>query len=220
MTVLLSRPQENTTRKKEKPFGPPTHLHKASTRPHHPLPPHTHTFTNLHFANHKRQDMNAPSGIQHTKNCRVINDSDWRKLHAEDERRTLYNKHLLELTSRNMTYDTFCETVVCAGRKTAVSTERKCKGWHKPCQETIPPVSSTKESESKSESEDSESTTDNDSSNSVTSTRNRPPLPSHLSYTLPPPKSSLHPRTMPLQHVLTYQAFSKITNFLRNNGDD
>ena len=25
---------------------------------------------------------------------------------------------------------------------------------------------------------------------------------------------------MPLQHVITYQAFHKITNFLRNNGDD
>jgi len=29
-----------------------------------------------------------------------------------------------------------------------------------------------------------------------------------------------HPRTMPLQHAATYQAFRKITNFIRDNGDD
>jgi len=29
-----------------------------------------------------------------------------------------------------------------------------------------------------------------------------------------------HPRTMPLQHAVTYQAFREITNFIRNNGDD
>jgi hypothetical protein len=29
-----------------------------------------------------------------------------------------------------------------------------------------------------------------------------------------------HPRTMPLQHAITYQAFREITNFIRDNGDD
>ena len=29
-----------------------------------------------------------------------------------------------------------------------------------------------------------------------------------------------HPRTMPLQHAVTYQAFRKIYNFIRDNGDD
>jgi hypothetical protein len=29
-----------------------------------------------------------------------------------------------------------------------------------------------------------------------------------------------HPITMPLQHVVTYQAFREITNFIRDNGDD
>ena len=112
--------------------------------------------------------MNASSGIQHIKNCQVINDSDWRKLCEEDKQHKRYNKCLLELTSRNMIYDTFCEAVVRAGRKTAVSTECKCKGWYKPCQDTIPPVSSTKDLEPKSESDDLELTTDDNSSDSGT----------------------------------------------------
>ena len=29
-----------------------------------------------------------------------------------------------------------------------------------------------------------------------------------------------HPKTMPLQHAVMYQAFREITNFIRNNGDD
>jgi hypothetical protein len=132
--------------------------------------------------------MNAPSGIQHTENCRAINDNDWRKINADDVHRTLYNKRLLELTSRNMTYNTFCETVVRAGRKTAASTERKCNGWHKPRQDTIPSLRFIDELESISGSEDLESTTDSDSLNSGASTQDRPPLPSHLSYTLSPPK--------------------------------
>ena len=40
---------------------------------------------------------------------------DWRRICKEDEQRKLYNKYLLELTSRNMTYNTFCEAVVRAG---------------------------------------------------------------------------------------------------------
>ncbi len=90
--------------------------------------------------------MNASSGNQRIKKASLDSgDIDWREICEEDEQRELYNKHLLELTSRNMTYDTFCEAVVCAGRKTAVSIECKCKGWYKPHQDTIPPVSSTKE---------------------------------------------------------------------------
>ena len=34
-------------------------------------------------------------------------DIDWRRICKEDEQRKLYNKYLLELTSRNMTYNTF-----------------------------------------------------------------------------------------------------------------
>jgi hypothetical protein len=55
----------------------------------------------------------------------------WIKICEEDKQRKLYNKYLLELTTRNMTYDNFCEALVCAGRKTANSTECKCEGWYK-----------------------------------------------------------------------------------------
>jgi hypothetical protein len=34
-------------------------------------------------------------------------DIDWRKICEEDEQRKLSNKYLLELTSRDMAYDTF-----------------------------------------------------------------------------------------------------------------
>ena len=46
---------------------------------------------------------------------------DWRKICKEDEQCKLYNKYLLELTTRDMTYDNFCEAVVHAGRETADS---------------------------------------------------------------------------------------------------
>ena len=44
--------------------------------------------------------------------------------------RKLYNKYLLELTSRNMSYNNFCEAVVRAGKETAVAIDWKCKGWY------------------------------------------------------------------------------------------
>ncbi len=56
---------------------------------------------------------------------------DWRKICEEEETCKLYNKYLLELTACDMTYDTFCEAVIRAGHKTAVSINCKCKGWFK-----------------------------------------------------------------------------------------
>ena len=49
-------------------------------------------------------------------------------------------KNLLELTSRDMTYDTFCEAVVRADRETAVSIECKCKGWYKASKSILIPA--------------------------------------------------------------------------------
>jgi hypothetical protein len=37
---------------------------------------------------------------------------DWRKICEEDKQYKLYNKYLLKLTTRDMTYDNFCEAVV------------------------------------------------------------------------------------------------------------
>ena len=105
---------------------------------------------------------------KHVKNCQVVDDGadsnhravrmqlnltslkykeeasldsvDWRRICEEDEQCKLYNKYLLELTSRNMTYNTFCEAVVRAGREIAVSIECKCKGWYKASESILIPV--------------------------------------------------------------------------------
>ena len=67
-------------------------------------------------------------------------DINWRKICEEDEQRKLYNKYLLELTSRDMAYDTFCEAVTRAGRETAVSIESKCEGWYKASESILMPA--------------------------------------------------------------------------------
>ncbi len=53
---------------------------------------------------------------------------NWRAITKQDEQRKLYNKYLLELTSKDMTYNNFCEAVVQAGRETETSIENKCEG--------------------------------------------------------------------------------------------
>jgi hypothetical protein len=48
----------------------------------------------------------------------------WRKIcEEEDEQQKLYNKYLLKLTSRDMSYDNFCKAVVRAGKETAVAID-------------------------------------------------------------------------------------------------
>jgi hypothetical protein len=59
--------------------------------------------------------------------CRNI---DWRKICDKDKQRKLYNKYLLKLTSRVMSYDNFCKAVVRAGKETAVAMDCKCEGWY------------------------------------------------------------------------------------------
>ena len=65
---------------------------------------------------------------------------DWRKICEEDEQRKRYNKYLLELTSRDMTYDNFCEAIMCAGRKTAISIEPQCRGWYAASESILNPA--------------------------------------------------------------------------------
>ncbi len=55
---------------------------------------------------------------------------NWHAVMEQDEQRKLYNKYLLELTSKDMTYNNFCEAVVQAERETAISIENKCEGWY------------------------------------------------------------------------------------------
>jgi uncharacterized protein YqfB (UPF0267 family) len=65
---------------------------------------------------------------------------DWRKICDEEETCKLYNKYLLELTTRDMTYDTFCEAIIRAGRKTAISINSKCEGWVKASKTILVPA--------------------------------------------------------------------------------
>ncbi len=67
-------------------------------------------------------------------------DIDWRKICEEDKQRKLYKKYLLELTLRDMAYDTFCEAVIHTGCKTAVSVESKCEGWYKASESILIPA--------------------------------------------------------------------------------
>ena len=47
-------------------------------------------------------------------------DIDWRTICEEEMQHAMYNKYLMQLTSRDMSYDNFCEAVVRAGEITAV----------------------------------------------------------------------------------------------------
>jgi hypothetical protein len=52
---------------------------------------------------------------------------NWHAITEKDEQRKLYNKYLLKLTTKDMTYDNFCKAVVQAGRETATAIENKLK---------------------------------------------------------------------------------------------
>ena len=65
---------------------------------------------------------------------------DWRKICEDDEQRKLYNKYLLELTSRDMTYDNFCEAVTRAGRETAIKIVSQCRGWYAASESILNPA--------------------------------------------------------------------------------
>jgi hypothetical protein len=75
-------------------------------------------------------DFNLTSIKYKAKSSLNYGDIDWRKICKEDEQHKLYNKYQLELTSRDMSYDNFCEAVVCAGKETAVTINCKCEGWY------------------------------------------------------------------------------------------
>ena len=87
-----------------------------------------------------RMQLNLTSLKYKEKASLDSGDIDWRKICKEDEQRKLYNKYLLELTSRDMAYDTFCKAVIRAGRETAVSVESKCKGWYKASESILIPA--------------------------------------------------------------------------------
>ena len=75
--------------------------------------------------------------VKLSMNCDNI---DWRKICKEHEQRKLYNKYLMELTSRDMTYLNFCKAVVHAGKETAVAIDHKCEGWYTASKHILAPA--------------------------------------------------------------------------------
>ena len=84
--------------------------------------------------------LNLTSLKYNKKASLACGNIDWQKNCEEEEQRKLYNKYLLDLTSCDMAYDTFCEAVKRAGRKTAVSIKSKCKGWFKASESILMPA--------------------------------------------------------------------------------
>ncbi len=112
-----------------------------------------------------------------------------------------------------MTYDTFCETVVHAGRQTAVSTRANAKDGTKlaktPSAQSAPPKNRNRNWNQRTRMEPQRTTDPPFLPPSTT--------PSHRQNIPIPPGPGPSPHTVT---VVTYEAFREITNFICNNGDD
>jgi len=75
-------------------------------------------------------ELNLTSIKYKAKSSLNRGDIDWRLICDDETQRKLYNKYLLQLTSRDMSYDNFCEAVVRAGEITAVTVNHSCAGWY------------------------------------------------------------------------------------------
>jgi hypothetical protein len=87
-----------------------------------------------------RMTLNLTSIKYKPKASMHSGEIDWRAITEKDEQKKLYNKYLLELTSKDMTYDNFCEAVMRAGRETAMSIENKCEGWYTASEAILTPA--------------------------------------------------------------------------------
>ncbi len=68
-------------------------------------------------SNHRAVRMQLNLTLLKYKEKVLLNGGEinWRKICEEKETHKLYNKYLLELTTRDMTYNTFCEAIIRAG---------------------------------------------------------------------------------------------------------
>jgi hypothetical protein len=85
-------------------------------------------------------DLNLTSIKYKAKTLMNCGNIDWRKICEEDEQQKLYNKYLLELTSRDMLYNNFCKAVVLVGKETTIVIKRKCKGWYTASKSMLAPA--------------------------------------------------------------------------------
>jgi len=88
-----------------------------------------------------RMELNLTS-LKYKEKVSSLNtgEIDWRKICKEDEQHKLYNKYLLDFTTRDMTYDNFCKAVVRASRETNMSIENKCEGWYTASEAILAPT--------------------------------------------------------------------------------
>ena len=85
-------------------------------------------------------DLNLTSIKYKVKSSLNRGDIDWRKICEEDEQRKLYNKYLLQLTSRDMTYKEYCEAIVRAGETTITVVTCTCEGWYRASKDILAPA--------------------------------------------------------------------------------
>jgi len=75
-------------------------------------------------------ELNLTSIKYKAKSSLNRGDIDWRLICEEETQQKLYNKYLLQLTSRDMLYDNFCKAVVRAGEIPTVTINRSCARWY------------------------------------------------------------------------------------------
>jgi hypothetical protein len=85
-------------------------------------------------------DLNLTSIKYKAKSSLNRGDIDWRKICEADEQRKLYNKYLLQFTSRDMSYKEYCEAIVRAGETTATVITRTCEGWYRANEDILAPA--------------------------------------------------------------------------------
>ena len=85
-------------------------------------------------------DHNLTSIKYKVKSSLNRGDIDWRKICEEDEQCKLYNKYLLQLTSHDMSCKEYCESVIRAGKTTAIVITRTCEGWYRASEDIIAPA--------------------------------------------------------------------------------
>ena len=85
-------------------------------------------------------DLNLTSIKYKVKSSLNHGDIDWRKICEEDTQRKLYNKYLLRLISRDMSYKEYCKAIVRAGKTTVTVVTRACEGWYRASKDILAPA--------------------------------------------------------------------------------
>jgi hypothetical protein len=65
---------------------------------------------------------------------------NWPKILTDEHTRMVYNEHLLSLTTPGIDYDDYQETILNAGKLTAIYHKRQCSGWFQLSRTTLSPL--------------------------------------------------------------------------------